>query len=301
MHKIIITEPVGLTDVQLNNLDKMGDVVYYDTPPKDTKDWLARVKDADIIYTGGKGWEKGWKDIENKYVTYIFVTSAFLDMEVLKRNNVIVSNSPGSNKVAVSEWIVTMLLNYMRQFPTYIKTIHIEGPIPPKTKSVHGKSVCIIGKGNIGEQAGRVLSALGMNVDYYTRHDNLTEKIKDADVIVDCLSSNSSTNAFYDADFFDRTKDGVVFVSISRNETQDYDAILAGLESGKIEHFITDNAASAIFDVESKAYVSMLDHPKITVTPHVAAYCDNTLETANEICIQNIKSYLASEPTNLVY
>src|SRR6266568_395463 len=115
MHTIVITEPMALTDTQLAELKSLGNVIYHSSRARSTDEWLEWVKDADIIYTGGQGWEKGWKQLKNKYVTYIFVTAAFLYIDVLKQNNVLVSNSPGSNKVAVAEWITAMLLNYLRQ------------------------------------------------------------------------------------------------------------------------------------------------------------------------------------------
>lgn len=114
---------------------------------------------------------------------------------MIRANNVVVSNSPGCNQVAVSEWIVAMLLDYSRCFSKYIKTDDIDGPIPPKTASLHGKTVCIIGKGRIGERT-RMLSPLGMIVDYYSRDDNLADKISHADYVVDCLSLNKSTFSF---------------------------------------------------------------------------------------------------------
>ena len=145
------------------------------------------------------------------------------------------------------------------------------------------------------------LEALGMNVAYYTRNDDLETKIKNVDVIVDCLSHNPSTEKFYNADFFAKAKDRVIFLSISLNETKDIDAILDVLASGKIGHYICDNASARVFNVDDEDYKKLLNNPKITITPHVAAYSDNTLKTASNMCIENIKAYLAGKPIRLVY
>lgn len=301
MKNIVITQPIGFSEDQLAELRTLGNVTAYDTISKNTDEWLERVKDADIICSNNYGLDDGWRKLKNVYVTYPFVTTAFWDVDLMRQNNILASNSPGCNQIAVTEWIVAMLLNYSRRFPDYIKTSKIDGPIPPKTKSIYGKTVTIVGKGRIGTRAGKALEALGMNVTYYGRDDDLAEKIKDADYIVDCLSLNPSSQNFYNADFFAKAKDGVVFIAIGPNGTQDFDAILAGLDSGKIEHFITDNATSLIFNVEDETYKELLSHPKITITPHVAAYSDNTLETASRMCLENIKAYLAGKPINLVY
>lgn len=301
MKNIVITQPIGFSDEQLAELRTLGNVTAYDTISKNTDEWLERVKDADVICSNNYGLDDGWRKLKNVYITYPFVTTAFWDVDIMRQNNILASNSPGCNQIAVTEWIVAMLLNYSRRFPDYIKTVEIEGPIPPKTKSIYGKSVTIIGKGRIGTRAGNALEALGMRVTYYGRGDDVAEKIKDADFIVDCLSLNSTTQNFYNSDFFSKAKNNVIFMAISPNGTQDFDAILAGLESGTVEHFITDNATSLIFNVEDETYKKLLGHPKITITPHVAAYSDNTLETASRMCLENIKAYLAGKPISLVY
>ncbi len=301
MKKIVITQPIGFSEEQLSELKTLGDVTAYDTICKDTGEWLERVKGADIICTINYGLDEGWRQLKDVYITYPFVTTAFWDFDLMRERNILASNSPGCNQIAVTEWIVAMLLNYSRRFPDYIKTTKIDGPIPPKTKSIYGKSVCIMGKGTIGSRAGKALEAPGMKVSYYARNDDLAEKVRDVDFIVDCLSLNPSTQNFYNEAFFQKVTDGAVFLTIGQNGTQDFDAILNALESGKIKHFITDNAKALIFDVNDDAYRRLLDYPNTIATPHVAAYSDNTLETASRMCLENIKAYLAGKPTNLVY
>jgi phosphoglycerate dehydrogenase-like enzyme len=301
MKNIVITQPIGFSDAQLVELRSLGNVTAYDTISKNTDEWLERVKDADIICSNNYGLDDGWRNLRNVYVTYPFVTTAFWDVDVMRQQNILASNSPGCNQIAVAEWIVAMLLNYSRQFPDYIKTTKIDGPIPPKTKSIYGKSATVIGKGRIGTRAGNALKALGMQVKYYERGDDVAEKVKDADYIVDCLSLNPTSQNFYNDDFFAEAKDGVVFMAISPNGTQDFGSIMAALESGKIGHFITDNATSLVFNVEDEVYKKLINHPKITITPHVAAYSDNTLETASRMCLENIKAFLTGRPVNLVY
>jgi phosphoglycerate dehydrogenase-like enzyme len=301
MKKIVVIQPAGLTSAQLDELRKLGDITYYDSVVKDTAEWLERVKGADIIYSNVQGLEEGWRSLHDVFVTLPFVGVGFLDPEVLKENNIIVSRSPGCNQVAVSEWIAGMLLNYARQFPQLIKTTHFDRAAPYYTTSVFGKTVCIVGKGHIGSRVGCILEALGMEVKHFMRGDELAVKVKDADFIVDCLSLNPSTVNFYNKQFFDKTKNGVVFVTVTSNKMIDVPLILQYLESGKIRHFISDNAQGSLFDVADSDYRALLDNPNVTITPHVAAYSDVTQEIAAQMCLENIKAYLQGKPTNLVY
>lgn len=301
MKNIVITQPVGLTDSQLADLKTLGNVTYYDTVSKNADEWLERVKGADVIFTNSHGFDEGWKVVENVFITLPFVGVGFLDIDLLKKHNVLVSRSPGCNQVAVSEWIVAMMLNYARRLPEFTRIQHFDEPTPIYTQSLYDKTACILGKGFIGSRTGKVLEALGMKVTYYTRNDDLAACLKDADFIVDCLSLNPSTVGFYNAEFFEKVKDGAVFVTISSNKLKDHEVILNSLESGKLKHLITDNASGLIFDAGDADYRALLNNPKVTVTPHVAAYTDNTAKTASEICVDNIKAYLAGKPINTVY
>lgn len=292
---------MGLSDSQLAELRTLGDVTYFDeSVSRDAAEWLERVKGADIIYSNSHGLVDAWQSVRDAFITLPFVGVGFLDKAILKRNNVTVSRSPGCNQVAVSEWIVAMLLNYSRRLPEFIKATGFHEPTPIYTKSLHGKIVCVLGKGAIGSCVGPMLEGLGMNVRYYTRHDDLASKLRDADFIVDCLNLNDSTANFYNEAFFAKAKDGAVFVTVSSNRTKDLDAILKLLQSGKLGHFITDNASAKLFDVTDPDYRALRNNPNVTITPHVAAYTDNTQETASRMCIENIKAYLAGQPINLV-
>lgn len=298
---IVITQPVGLTDAQLADLKTLGNVTYYDTVSKDTTEWLERVKDANVIFTNSHGFDDGWRVVENVFITLPFVGVGFLNIDLLKKHKVLVSRSPGCNQVAVSEWIVAKMLNYSRRLPEFTKIAKFDEPTPIYTQSLYDKSVCILGKGFIGSRTGKVLEALGMKVTYYTRDDDLAACLKDADFIVDCLSLNPSTVGFYNAEFFEKAKDGAVFVTVSSNKLKDSGSILKLLETGKLKHLITDNASGLIFDANDADYKALLDNPKVTITPHVAAYTDNTAKMASEICVENIKAYLAGKLINTVY
>lgn len=46
--------------------------------------------------------------------------------------------------------------------------------------------------------------------------------------------------------------------------------------------------------------MALLDNPKVTITPHVAAYSDSTAQTAARMCIENIKAHVADNPINIV-
>ncbi len=299
--KIVITQPLGFSEKQIVSLSELGEVTSYDNVCVDTDDWLERVKGANVICSNIAGLNDAWSFLKNTYLTIPFVGYSFMDVEILKKNSVLCSNSPGCNQIAVTEWIIAMLINYCREIPTFIKTRKITKSKPIITNSIYGKSVCILGKGNIGTRVGKALVALGLKVSYFQRGDNLGSKVSNVDILIDCLSYNESTKKFYNKDFFKLVKEGVVFVSVSRTETQDFEAIFKNLETGKIKHYITDNGSAVVFDEVDSTYLSLIENQNITITPHVAAYSDVTISVSTQICFENIRAYISGQPINLIY
>ena len=51
MYKIIVTQPLGLSQEQKDRLQRLGDVKFYDIIPKSPEEWISRVQEADIIST----------------------------------------------------------------------------------------------------------------------------------------------------------------------------------------------------------------------------------------------------------
>ena len=114
MKKIIVTQDLGLNKEERERLNKLGEVKYYNDLPETPEEWLVRCETADIICSGKFGLKQKYQELSNVYFSLPFVAISFLDIEKLKEKNIKVSNCPGCNKEAVSEWIVAMVLNFFK-------------------------------------------------------------------------------------------------------------------------------------------------------------------------------------------
>jgi len=82
-----------------------------------------------------------------------FVDVSWGDLKIIKKNEITLLNSPGCNKHAVSEWIIGMIINMLRDLPNSIhstETLHEKS-----TLGLKDKRIVILGKGNIGKQVGK--------------------------------------------------------------------------------------------------------------------------------------------------
>lgn len=301
MKKIVVAENLGLYPDQIERLKKLGDVKFYDALSETYDEWLDRVSDADIICTGIFGLKQKIYELKNKFISVPFVGTGWLDPAKLKENRIIVARSPGCNRHAVSEWIIGMMINLFRKLPEHINTLNMdvkEGP--PRTMGLYGKNVCILGKGNIGSRVGIICEALQMNVTYFKRGDNLKESTKDADVVINCMSQNITTEGLLNREFFFSLKKGAFFITVTGTSIYGIEAVIEALNRDILYGAAIDIGNIQMGDINDPTYKKLRSHPTIYATPHIAYNTDVTVRNCNDMMIDNIDAWLKGKPINLV-
>jgi D-lactate dehydrogenase len=302
MVKIVVTQDLGLTSKEIEELKKLGDLTIYNELSKTAEEWLKRCQGADIICTGkfGLKTEKTY-ELKNVFFALPFVGVGFFDKERLKRNKITVSYCPGCNKEAVSEWIIGMIINLLRDLPEMINNTTLpKGVIPKRTLGLTNKKITIIGKGNIGSHVGKLCETLGLQVNYFYRGDNLIKSVEKADIIVNTLSKNPNSENLLNEIFFKSLKKGAFFVSVTSKTIFDTDAMLKALDQGILSKIAIDAGGIQVGDVTDEYYKKLLKHPKVLVTPHIAYNTDLTDEISNKMMIENIKAWLNKNPINIL-
>jgi phosphoglycerate dehydrogenase-like enzyme len=300
--KIVVTNHQDFTDAQRQRLDSLGEVTYYDSLPTG-EEYLQRIKGADIICSGTAGLQDVYPQLRDVYITVGFISVAFVDLEVLKKNNVTISNAPGANRYAVSEWIIGMMIMMGRQLDMFLnrqESLRKDGKLPPLTPGLAKKSVTILGAGNIGKQVGKVAASLGMTVKHFERGADLHASVKDADYVVNTLSSNSSTKALLDKKFFSAMRAGSYFVDVTRSEIVNLDAMVEALDEGRLAGVASDCGGILVGDTEDPLYQKLLSHPKAYVTPHISYNTPLSMQMGNDIMIGNVEGWVKGKPQNVL-
>lgn len=303
MVKIVVTNNQAFTPEQKQRLDKLGDVTYHNSLPKDGKEYLERVKGAEIICSGAAGLKDAYPELKNVYVTVGFVSVAFVDLNVLKNNGVTISNAPGANRYAVSEWVIGMMIIMSRNLDFFLnqtESLRKDGNLPMLTSGLARKTLTILGGGNIGMRVGEVARSLGMKVSYFRRGDDLYNSVKNADFVVDTLSSNPSTKNLLNSKFFSSMKDGSYFVTVTGPSIIDEDIMLKALDDGKLAGVATDCGRILVGDTEDPNYQKFLKHPKVYVTPHTSYNTALSMEIGSDIMIDNVEAWIKGEPQNIL-
>jgi len=302
MKKIVVTNHQDFTPEQRQRLDSLGDMTYYETLPTG-EEYLQRVKGADVICSGTAGLQDVYAQLKDVYITVGFISVAFVDLNILKKNNVTISNAPGANRYAVSEWIIGMMIMMARKLDVFLnhkESLRKDDKLPPLTPGLAEKSVTILGKGNIGSRVGEIATSLGMTVNYFSRGDDLHTSVKDADYVVNTLSVNPGTKGLLGTQFFAAMKKGSYFIDVTRAEIVDHDAMLKALDESHLAGVASDCGGILVGDTDDPLYQKLLNHPKVYVTPHISYNTPLSMKIGNDIMIDNVEAYLAGRPQNVV-
>jgi len=297
MKKIGLDGDFNFTKEQTERLKAVGSVEKLKSVTSDAE-WLDAVRGYDVVCTWGDHVIENLGKLENVLVTYPYTELGSFDSKELAKKNVFVANSQGGNRKSIAEWTMFEIISLYRQFPYFLRTTE-QHPFT-STDSLEGKKVLIVGHGTIGSEVGERCEAFGMVVDYFNRGDNLNAKTAQADVVVNALNCNPTTDNFLDADFFTSMKKGSYFVTFSRPYTYDIDGLINAIEAGTVVGAGIDCDPEPLFDVSNAFYKKCLSNDKILVTPHVAGVTKQAAANGIEIMVQNIESYLNGSPQNIL-
>ena len=171
---------------------------------------------------------------------------------------------------------------------------------------VAGKTLLVVGTGNIGGGAARCCRAVGLHVIGVSRHgravdevdemytsDRLDDVLPRADFVFVATPLTAETRNLIDRRRQSLLKPGAGLVNVGRAATVDYEALADNLRSGHIGGAIID-----VFDPEPLPPESELwDVPNLLVTPHVSADDgDSYVPMTLELVFRNMRRYLAGEP-----
>lgn len=299
--KISIVGSFKLDPGQAERLKSLGEVVFLQNTAVSKEEFLKQLSDVDIICTESKPIADVIYDLKDKLISFPFVGVGWIDLKKLAENNVRVTNAPGCNKIAVSEWILGMMIILSRKLLKYIGIEEVgEDDFLESMPGLAGKKVTILGKGNVGTRVGKICEAFDMKVTYFRRGDNLLKSIQDADFAVNCLAHNQETNGLLGKDFFEVLKNNSFFVSITDTEIYDVEALIDAVDSGHLAGAAIDPAGIGIFNPKDDIYLKLKRHSKILTTPHIAFHTDMTERVANDIMIDNVEAWVKKKPINLV-
>ena len=205
-----------------------------------------------------------------------------VDLKAATEKGVAVFNAPYSNTRSVAELIIGLCVILIRKIADKNAAAH-RGEWLKEAKGsfeLRGKTLGIIGYGNIGSQVSNMAEAMGMHVIYYDvatklPHGNakqirdLKELLKQSDIVTLHVPSDASTRNMINADTLKAMKTGGLFLNYSRGDVVDLKALQKAIKSGKLA-----GAAVDVFPDEPEkngdVFTTVLQNlPNVILTPHI--------------------------------
>jgi D-3-phosphoglycerate dehydrogenase len=225
-----------------------------------------------------------------------------VDQETATAQGVVVMNTPGGNAVSVAEHTLALMLSLARSVCN--ASVSTKSGKWEKKRflgtELNGKTLGVIGLGNIGMQVARRARPFGMTViacdpfvspqlakDLGVEMVGLARLYESSDYISLHLAVTAETKNLLNRAAFARMKDGVRIVNCARGELIDEGALEEALNSGKVA-----GAALDVFAKEPPADSPLILHDNVIATPHIGGSTEEAQESIGIRIAEQVRDYL---------
>lgn len=296
MLRILLND--GLDKKAISNLEFLGFDV--DTNHYDIEDLKEKIKKIDCIVIRSATKirreliDEAIKGGNLKLIIRGGVGVDNIDVQYAEQNGIKVRNTPNASSSSVAEIILAHMFSLARFLNQ--SNITMKAGLWKKKDYVgvelEGKTLGIIGMGRIGSELAKKCTALGMKIIYFDlmdikNIDNNYRKVEFDELLreSDFISINiSGTKSIIGSEELKKVKKGVFIINTSRGKALDEEAIITSLNDGTLGGVGLD-----VFLEEPSKNLELINHPKVSLTPHIGASTKEAQMKIGEEVINIIK------------
>lgn len=228
-----------------------------------------------------------------------------VDLKYAKQQGVAVFNAPYSNTRSVAELVIGLSILLIRRIVDKNKAAH-EGTWLKDAKGsyeMRGKTLGIVGYGNIGTQVSVLAEALGMHVIFYdtitklplgnaVAKKSLKDLVSQADVVTLHVPETDATKNLINKNIIKHFKKGSILINYARGEVVDLDALAKALQEGAMS-----GAAVDVYPWEpekngDKFTTPLQGLPNVILTPHIGGSTEEAQQNIGEDVSNKLFQYL---------
>ncbi len=238
---------------------------------------------------------------------WIQVTSAgverYLDTEMIA-SPVILTNASGIHAIPISEWVIGVMLMFAKQMPLYFRLKRERSWQRLSSTVLNGRTVGIIGLGDIGREVARLAKALRMNVigtkrtvkpdasvryvDKLMPREQISGLFRESDFVVIAVPFTSETQKMIGGKELRLMKPSSYLINIGRGDIIDEPVLIRALQEKWISGAGLDVFAHEPLPPESKLWE--LDN--VIFTPHVSGSMEDYVAKACDLFVKNLRRYV---------
>lgn len=221
-----------------------------------------------------------------------------IDLAAARALGIAVEKAAGANSRGVAELAISLMLAGLRHVPWSDQQIKQGQWSRREGIEVSGRTLGVVGCGQIGKTVVQMAVGLGMaalGYDLYpdpvfaeTRrfsYVDINTLLSQADVVT--LHCPPAERPLIDAAALDRMKPGAYLINTARAALVDNQAVVQALDSGKLRGFATD-----VYDREPPELTPLLSHERVIATPHAGGLTEESIERATEAAVENLLKVL---------
>ena len=300
--KIVFLEPLGLKvsliEEACAGLKKQGhEVVIYPDLNENIDELKRRAEGAEVIIESNIPLRKDFLDAcpKLKMLSIAFTGLDHIDMEECQRRGIIVKNAAGYSTEAVAELAIAMMVDVYRKVvenDRITRECQRKGIMPGR--EIGGKTVGIIGMGNIGQRVATLLNAYGCKVLAWNRTPKTVDGVtfvdketllKESDIVTLHIALNNETRDFITAKELQLMKPSAILINTARGPVVNEQALADALKSGVIA-----GAATDVYGTEPplKQDNPLFDAPNLIMLPHIGFATEEAFILRLGIVIKNL-------------
>jgi glycerate dehydrogenase len=302
-------------DLSWKDLESLGQVTVYErTKPEDT---VARAAEADIVLTNKV--MIGRTEIEQlphlRYIGVLATGYNVVDIMAAHEHGIIVTNVPAYSTESVAQMVFAHLLTVTNRIEHYAIQNRAgrwsNNPDFSYSDTVltelAGKTIGIVGLGNIGSRVAQIALAFGMKVKAFTsksadlladgiQKTDMQELISTSDILSMHCPLTDSTRHLINADTLRLMKKTAIVINTGRGPLVDDQAVADALEQKRITAYCAD----VLTEEPPKADNPLLKQQNAYITPHIAWATTEARVRLVQVATDNVRAFLKGTPQNTV-
>lgn len=302
-------------DLNLEALKAYGELIVYERTAE--QDVVSRAQDAEMLLINKINLTAAIlaQLPRLRYIGVMATGYNTVDIEAAKAQGIVVTNIPAYSTDSVAQMTFAHILNLTNRVAHYAQR-NREGRWSKNADfcywdtpliELHGKTLGIVGLGNIGCKVAQIAHQFDMDVFVLTSRNaaDLPEGIQKttwegllaaSDILTLHAPLTAGTQMMVNGDTLKRMKPGALLINTSRGGLIDEQAVAEALATGQLGGYGAD-----VMTIEPPASDNPLLHaPNAYITPHIAWATKAARQRLLDICIENIKAFLAGAPQNVV-
>ena len=226
-----------------------------------------------------------------------------VDLATAERLGIVVCKAIGSNSRGVAELAMAHILSLARWVPFSDQHLKAGGWERRKGIELIGRTLGLIGCGNIGRLVAKFALGMDMKVLAYDvmpdksfapsadfRFATLEEVLRNSDIISLHCPALAGNQPLLDAAALGRLKRGVFIINTARADLIDAAALAAALQTGQVA-----GAAVDVFRSEPPTGDPLVANDRIVATPHIGGFTDESVDRAVQMAVDNLLAELERE------